>query len=369
MKLAAHIRWSLLSLALMLAVPALAQQQSGKTAKKAPKPEKPDSLKDTTLAKFYTSEDPIDATLTFNIKRVKGDKGDDAPWRDATLSYTPPGATSPVNMPIQVKTHGIWRLKNCDFPPLRLNFSSKESKGTIFARVDKPKLTSYCRNEDGYEQYVLQELQAYRIYQRVSPYSHAVRALHITYVDSASGKPVATRYAFFQEDPDKFAERLLGRITKQTGAGPSDLDPYQATVFGLFQYLIGNTDFSIAALHNVEILTRMSAEDAIPVARDFDFSGIVNTRYATPNDKLGIRRVRDRLYRGYCFPDSNFTKAIALFNAKKDAIYALYHDKIGQLLKPDIVKETTDYIDDFYKTINNPRDAKRQLMEACFGRK
>jgi len=94
-----------------------------------------------------------------------------------------------------------------------------------------------------------------------------------------------------------------------------------------------------------------------------------NTRYATPNDKLGIRRVRDRLYRGYCFPDSNFTKAIALFNAKKDAIYALYHDKIGQLLKPDIVKETTEYIDDFYKTINNPRDAKRQLMEACFGRK
>ena len=149
----------------------------------------------------------------------------------------------------------------------------------------------------------------------------------------------------------------------------ADLDPYQATVFGLFQYLIGNTDFSIAALHNVELLTSSYMDEAIPVARDFDFAGIVNTRYATPNDKLGIRRVRDRLYRGYCFPDSNFTKAIALFNTKKDAIYGLYHDKIGQLLKPDIVKETTEYLDDFYKTINNPRDAKRQLMEACFGRK
>ena len=133
--------------------------------------------------------------------------------------------------------------------------------------------------------------------------------------------------------------------------------------------MIGNTDFSISALHNVELLTRSFAEDVIPVARDFDFSGIVNSRYATPNDKLGIRRVRDRLYRGYCFPDSNYTKAIALFNAKKDAIYALYHDKIGQLLKPDIVKETTEYIDDFYKTINNPRDVKSHLVEACFGRR
>jgi hypothetical protein len=368
MKLASRIRWCLVSLVLVLAVPAAAQQQSGKTGKKAPKAEKPDSLKDTTLAKFYESEDPMDVTLTFNIKRVKGDKGDDAPWRDALLSYTPPGSSAPLNMALQLKTHGIWRLKNCDFPPLRLNFG-KESKGTIFARVDKPKLTSYCRNDDGYEQYVLQELQAYRIYQKVSPYSHAVRALRVTYVDSVTGKPVATRYGFLQEDPDKLADRLRGRIIKATGAGPADLDPYQATVFGLFQYLIGNTDFSIAALHNVEIFTRPLEDGAIPIARDFDFSGIVNTRYATPNDKLGIRKVRDRLYRGYCFPDSNFTKAIALFNAKKDAIYALYHDKIGQLLKPDIVKETTEYIDDFYKTINNPRDAKRQLMEACLGRR
>ena len=101
MKLAARIRWSLVSLALVLAVPAVAQQQSGKTAKKAPKPEKPDSLKDTTLAKFYESEDPMEVTLTFNIKRVKNDKGDDAPYRDATLSYTPAGASAPVNMPLK----------------------------------------------------------------------------------------------------------------------------------------------------------------------------------------------------------------------------------------------------------------------------
>src|SRR4029078_9299125 len=136
MNVASRIRWFLLSFAFVVAVPVVAQQQSGKTAKKAPKPEKPDSLKDTTLAKFYESEDPMEATLTFNIKRVKGDKGDDAPYRDATFSFTPAGASPPVNMPIKVKTHGIWRLKNCDFPPLRLNFSGKESKGTVFARVD-----------------------------------------------------------------------------------------------------------------------------------------------------------------------------------------------------------------------------------------
>ena len=102
MNFAARIRWSLLSLALVLAVPAMAQQQSGKTAKKAPKPEKPDSLKDTTLAKFYESEDPMEVTLTFNIKRVKGDKGDDAPWRFHARDHA-------RRLPAQLRHSGIDR--------------------------------------------------------------------------------------------------------------------------------------------------------------------------------------------------------------------------------------------------------------------
>jgi hypothetical protein len=58
---------------------------------------------------------------------------------------------------------------------------------------------------------------------------------------------------------------------------------------------------------------------------------------------------------------------VALFNAKKDSIYGLYHDQIGKLLQPDIVKETLEYYDEFYKTINDPRALKRNVIEACLG--
>ena len=68
--------------------------------------------------------------------------------------------------------------------------------------------------------------------------------------------------------------------------------------------------------------------------------------------------MRDRLYRGYCVPTEDIPKVFALFNAKKDSIYALYHDPIGKLLPPDIVDETLKYFDEFYKTINNPKDAE-----------
>jgi len=349
--------------------PAGAQKQQGATKK--PKADKPDRAPDDTtpLAKFFASEDPLPITLTLNIKRIRGDKDDSAPWRDATITYTPPGASAPETFPLKLKTHGIWRLNHCDFPPIRMDFSKDNTKKTIFAGLDKPKLTNFCRDDDTYEQYVLQELQAYRIYWTITHNSHAVRALKVTYVDSASGKPLTTRYAFIQEDPGKLAARLGGKLLTIKGAGPDDTQPDKMVVMSLFQYLIGNTDWSISGLHNIELFTRNDGTDPFAIARDFDFAGLVNARYAIPDGRLKIRTVRDRLYRGYCAPDAEYPKAFALFDSKKEAIYGLYHDKIGSLLPPKLVEETLKYFDDFYKSIDNPKNAKSDIIEACLGKR
>src|SRR5215470_13358699 len=99
---------------LSAARPAVAQKQQG--AAKKPKVDKPDRAPDDTvpLSKFFESEDPLPITLTLNIKRIRGDKDDTAPWRDASITYTPPGATAPETLPLKLKTHGIWRLNHCD---------------------------------------------------------------------------------------------------------------------------------------------------------------------------------------------------------------------------------------------------------------
>ena len=123
-----------------------------------------------------------------------------------------------VTVPMRAKTHGIWRLKNCVIPPIRLNVSNKEAKHTLFHDMQKPKMVSVCRKNDGYEQYVLKEMQLYRIYQTITPISHRVRTLRVTYTDSASGNVEATRYAFLFEDPDELAARLGGEMTKTKGA-------------------------------------------------------------------------------------------------------------------------------------------------------
>ena len=190
----------------------------------------------------------------------------------------------------------------------------------------------------------------------------------MTAIRSTSGKLLAIVDAEMNAAAAALVQKLGGKILDIKGAGPDDMQAGPMVVTALFEYLIGNTDYSMAGLHNIELFTRTDGSDPVPVARDFDFAGIVNTRYATPDPRLHIRTVRDRLFRGYCAPDAEYPKAFAVFDTKKDAIYALYHDKIGALLQPKIVDETTKYLDDFYKTIDTPKNAKSDIVEACLKR-
>ena len=316
---------------------------------------------------FFDAVDPIEVTLTANIEKLRGDKRGEAPWRPATMSYRALDGNS-LTVPIKARTRGIWRLRMCDFPPLRLNFSGETSKGSIFHKLDKPKLVSYCKDSDNYEQYILQEFQLYRIYNLLTPASHKARLLRLTYADSGSGRVRAQRYGFVLEEPKAIAARLGGKFVEQTGAGASDLDPDQDALLGVFQYMIGNTDFSIAGLHNVELVIKDDGT-VLPIAYDFDFAGAVNARYATPDESLHLPNVRQRLFRGYCTDPASYAKAFDVFVRKKPEIYALYSDEIGKLLKPGTVKETLSYFDEFYKTISDPRSARRSITEPCIARR
>ena len=350
-------------LALAVVVPAgraAAQAVQEGKAKKEGKVKAPRDKRDS--SHFFDVEEPLQLTLTANLRQLRKDKSAEAPWRAATLSYAGDDGKT-LTVPLKVRTRGIWRLKNCDFPPLRLNFVKDSVKHTLFAKQDKPKLVTHCRANDEFEQYVLQEFQLYRVYRLLTPYSHKARLARMTYVDSATSAPLATRYGMIVEDVDELAGRVGALNLDQKGAGPNDTDPFQQALFSVFQYLIGNTDWSIAGLHNVEVLSVDTT--VMPVAYDFDFAGAVDARYATVDPQLSVRKVRDRLYRGYCVAPDQYAAVFALFNDRKEAILGLYRDRLGALLKPDIARETIAYIEEFYKTINDPRRAKYAIVNAC----
>ena len=107
-------------------------------------------------APFYMAVQAFEMKLTTNLRRIRSDKADKAPWRSATITY-PDLTGKPVSIPAQVRTRGIWRLKNCEIPPMRLNFRRESTKGTLLQGIDKPKLVSICRNNDDYERFITEE--------------------------------------------------------------------------------------------------------------------------------------------------------------------------------------------------------------------
>ena len=312
---------------------------------------------------LFQERTPLPLTLHAPFRELGKDRQEETEWRQARLSYA--GDSGVVTVPLRVRTRGVWRKNNCEMPPLLFNFAKDSVKGTLFARIDRLRLSMHCRDQDSYEQYVLQEYNLYRVQRLLTPLSFDVRLARVAYVDSENGDTVAHRWAFVQEQDDPFAERLGYLLVEQTGAGPSDLDPYESAFFGVLQYFVGNSDFSIRELHNVVLVYREPYH--VPVARDFDWSGAVNARYAKPHPVLKIRTVRQRVMRGYCAPPEQYAKVFELFRAKKDAMYALYRDEIGSLMKPDVVKKTLEYFDEFYETINDPEDARKEIVEACLG--
>lgn len=314
------------------------------------------------IPKLFSSDSVIRFTLTTNLRALARSRTGEPRYQGAKLTYSDTGA-APITIPLRVRARGHWRRTNCGMPPILLNFWTDSSKKTLFARLDRGRLVVHCRDSDAHEQYVLQEFQLYRIYNLLTPFSHRARLAHVTYVDSATGRQTAARHGFILEDDDELAERNGAKQAPLQGAKSGDLDPFTDALVGVFQYMIGATDWSVAGLHNVQLVSQPGGV-VRAVVYDFDWSGAVNANYAKPDYRLPIRVVRQRLFRGYCAPEEQFTRVFALFNEQKPAIYALYSDHLGRLMNPDVVRQTVEYFDDFYKTINDPRRAA-ELVRSC----
>ena len=211
-----------------------------------------DSLPRPPVATFYDRPEPLAITLTANFNALRRDLQSDPPWRPATVTLADPAGTV-VALDARLRARGIWRRRNCQMPPLRIDFVRAAVAPTPLAGVNRPKLVQFCQDASRPEQYVLSELQLYRAYALLTPMSHQARLLRVTYVDSGSSRVRTTRYAFLLEEPAAMARRLGARELDYKGATSDDLDERNRVIMGVFQFMIGNTDWSVSALHNVEL--------------------------------------------------------------------------------------------------------------------
>ena len=322
-----------------------------------------DSIKVKKPTRLFREETPFTITLVSDFKRAFKDRDTSKQeWVPSTLRWQ--AGSDSGSIPVEITTRGHFRLKagTCNFPGLRLRFPKDRRENTLWEGQGSIKLGTHCRsNSDRYGQIPLQEILVYRTYNLLSDSSFRVRQVRATYVDSADANKTVEAHAFFLEDDDDLAARMGMKPFEGQGATFSDINQDAAAMMSVFMYMIGNTDWSLPYLHNIRVFQNFTNYLAVPY--DFDWSGIVDAPYAVPDYRLSIKSVRERVWRGPCFQMAQLQQTFALFQAKKDAIYALWQGFPG--LDPKLQKWAVDYLNSFYKTVGDPRATDREMRRPC----
>ena len=307
---------------------------------------------------LFTSDAPLSFTLTAPMQRIVRDRTKPAANAPATrhharLTYVNNPTDTVVALPLDLIVRGNFRrdAANCVFPPLYVNFPKKVVKGTLFAKQNKLKLVTHCRDDE----YVVREYLVYKLYNQLTDLSFKARLAQVTYLDSLGKRKPESHFGMLLEDEDDIADRNHVAVYKNR-VKSAFVDSLNMATLSVFEYMIGNTDWSVVYRHNIKMVLDSTMPRPMAIPYDFDHAGLVDARYAKPAEQLSIETVRERLYRGPAYPLALLNRVFARFRALKPTFYAFYQS--DKRLSPSYIKDTIYYLDAFYKTIDNPEKAR-----------
>ncbi|MFK7810692.1 MAG: hypothetical protein AB8F74_22985 [Saprospiraceae bacterium] len=263
------------------------------------------------------------------------------------------------NYEVALRTRGKSRKKVCYYPALKLKLSKKELKQNGLSNDNKYKMVCQCKAGKSHQQSLLREYIAYKIYNLISPNSFRVHLLKLNYKDTSTRKE-EKRYAFFLESAKGLEERLDGKIIDREKLELSKISRKESIQLSIFQYMIANTDWNIIALHNVKLLLDQN-NSIIPIPYDYDYSGLADTPYATPNPDYQMESVRDRYFLSDGYTKTEINKALVNFHEQKEEVEELVSS--FNLLSKKSKRHTLRFLKDFYKTIEKPKRVTRELVK------
>ena len=305
--------------------------------------------------RLFSSDDILELTLKADFVSIFNDIGENPQEHEGRIEFTDDLGEF-HSIPLKVRTRGHFRKNpcNCSFPPLKINFKKKRTADTEFEGQDKIKLVTHCNSrKEVYEQYILQEYLVYKSYNLITEKSFKVRLARITYSDINGAVAPVNKIAFFIESTSSMANRIGGEELEIKNIHNDRTDYEAINLLSVFQYMIGNTDWSVPNLHNIKLISIDITQPPVAVPYDFDWSGMVNTNYAEPAQMLGLTTVRERIFRGYARTEDELNATFEVFNEQKEAIFDLYRN--CELLDEKQKKLSLSYLDEFYKTIGKEK--------------
>lgn len=312
---------------------------------------------------LFTSQEPMNLKLEISFNELK-DQTNDSTYMDGILHYEQNGVWD--SLKVNLKKRGNFRLEQCFFTPLKLKIKKKHAAGTPFAGNKILKLVLPCERTSENNSLVIKELICYKIYEQVSPYSFSTRAVNIELTETSKKNEKSYELkGFFIEDDEEIADRFDGVIKKNLKPHPLLLKDTVEIQHAMFQYLISNLDWSTTNQHNAKIMVLENPITYIPLAYDFDHSGLVDASYATVIKPFDAENLQVRIYRGFCQENADLIYYVRdQFLQLESEIFQIM-DNYASEMTPYTHSIMTSFVTDFFNTLRDESEFKSRIVNTC----
>lgn len=297
-------------------------------------------------------EEGANLTLTTDLNTLVAQKKTNAVFK-GTLT-TAAGKTYDV----QLHPSGKSRRMKAATPPLKVKFKKKDLLADGLDTLNKIKIIMPWFETSEGEDLLVKEYLCYRMFEQLSPHCVRGRLVRLTIRNITGG--IKKMPAILLEDDSETATRLNGRVVKRYGLSIDSLDARQAARTVLFQYFVGNTDWSFFMARNIRFIQTHDSHLLLAMPYDFDFSGLVAAPYASPSSESGLTTIRDRFLMADGIQEEAMKAAVNDLILAKDKLYAICS---SSLLSKAAVADVKRYMDVFFKRVEKKRNLPAILRE------
>ena len=310
--------------------------------------------------RLFEDQSPLKIKLNYSNKEMNR-KTDDSTFIKTAMGYFHEEKWSSIE--VDLRARGNFRRNECYFPPIKMKIKKDQYKETLFDGNKTMKLVMPCKLESENNDNVLQEFIAYKIYEKISPYHFKTRRVDIDFTEPNGKKEKTFQLkGFLIEDDKRVAERHEGKVFERY-IHPMAMQHLTSVHNAFFQFLLGNTDFSVAYQHNGKLL--YIDKNIIPLPYDFDMSGWVDPSYATVNETLNINSVKDRVYRGFSRDRSYFDQVRKEFKDKKEDLMALVASYASEFESTNEFESMQKFMVSFYQVIENDTAFEKEIVASA----
>jgi hypothetical protein len=279
--------------------------------------------------------------------------------QDAKVQLIPSVKADTIELGANLWARGFMRKKVCHLPPVHLDFRKKELAQIGIEGSDRLRMVFVCKSGTLNQERLMTEYFIYKIYELID--SQSIRSFPVNVKLINTKKQIEYDFTgIIIEDKESFEKSRNAKLVPESSVIMSEgLHREKFMQMYFFQYMIANTDWTVANKHNLHIVKLPEHERVVAFPYDYDYSGLVNQGYATPHTSLPIKDVKERYFMTMRITEDEFDYGIQYYRDKKDEILNLLED--SNYLSNENKRNIRTFLLDFFKDLEKPNQLKSKV--------